>query len=274
MIATFSQLGSMGELGNQMFQVAATIGYARKNGLDPVFPVWNCRISGRDYTKIFKNPVNQTLHDYISHSSVYRYCWDRTFNYQELKYVEIPTSKENINLVGYFQSEKYFEHCKEEIRNHFAPSQKIEDYLKKHYSDIVSADHDYICVHVRTAKRASNDYDVHEACDSHYLEKALEHYDKNRLHVVFADNVEQAMRILPADRNYKVIENEANYIDLFLMTYFKDYVISASTFGWWAAWLSKFDNPNVTIMKDWFNPNKSKAYLNDNSITPERWKAI
>ena len=266
-IATFNSLGRMGELGNQMFQVAATLGYAKRNQSSPKFPEWKCGFSGNDYSKIFRQPIDQTLH-----SSNNTLGWT-TFNYQDLKFVDIPQTDLNMNLVGYFQSEEYFRNAADEIKTAFTPSLEIENYIIETYSDIV-AENDYICVHIRTAKRASNDYDVHAACDSLYLTNALEQYNKDRVHVIFADNMELAKTMLQAGRNYKFIENESNYVDLFLMNNFKDYVISASTFGWWGAWLSKHEKPNVAIMKNWFDPTKAKAYLNDNNITPESWKKL
>lgn len=37
---TYSKLGVKGNLGNQMFQIASTIGIAEKNNHDYFFPVW------------------------------------------------------------------------------------------------------------------------------------------------------------------------------------------------------------------------------------------
>jgi len=37
---TFANLGKYGRLGNQMFQIASTIGVAVKSGFDYGFPVW------------------------------------------------------------------------------------------------------------------------------------------------------------------------------------------------------------------------------------------
>lgn len=268
-VATFTNLGSMGELGNQMFQVATVLGYSEKHNKRPVFLPWVCKISGNDYTGIFKNPVDQ---DFMGYANMYPLSL-KPVQYMDLKYIEAPSLDGSVDFIGYFQSEKYFENCKELVKDHFQPADEIVDYMKSKYKDIMD-DNDYICLHIRTAKRASNDYDVHAACDSEYLKKALKPYDKNKVHVVFADNMELAKEMLPKSRNYRFIENEKNYVDLFLMNYFKTYIISASTFGWWGAWLSKHENPEVTIMKDWFNPEKSKAYLNDNDITPDTWKKI
>ena len=40
MIVTFSQLGRIGRLCNQAYQIASTIGIARRNGFDFAFPEW------------------------------------------------------------------------------------------------------------------------------------------------------------------------------------------------------------------------------------------
>lgn len=270
-IVTFSELGRMGELGNQMFQVASTIGYANMNNSIAIFPEWKCEFSGTDYSKIFKHHINQSLNS-PELQRLTNLPWNQ-HHYYDLKFLPLPPCDSNMNLIGYFQSESYFDHVKDEILKLFTPNDEISQYIQAKYPDII-ADNDHICVHIRTAKRASNDHDVHAACDSLYLNNALMQYNKDRVHIVFADNMPLAKTMLPEGRNYRFIENESNYIDLFLMNNFKDYVISASTFGWWGAWLSKYDNPNVTIMKNWFDPTKAKAYLNDNNITPHTWKKL
>jgi hypothetical protein len=271
-IVTFSELGRMGELGNQMFQVASTIGYADMNKSIAIFPEWKCAYSGTDYSKIFKYSINQADQTSLEVQSSTNLPW-KHYHYHDLKFIQLHQCDSNINLVGYFQSELYFNNVKDNIRKLFIPNDEIAQYIQTKYPDIIT-DNDYICVHVRTAKRVSNDYDVHAACDSLYLTNALGQYNKDRVHVVFADNMSLAKTMLPEGRNYRFIENESNYVDLFLMSNFKDYVISASTFGWWGAWLSKYENPSVTIMKNWFDPTKAKAYLNDNNITPDTWKKL
>ena len=38
---SFSQLGKHGRLGNQLFQIASTLGMAEKYGAEVVFPSWS-----------------------------------------------------------------------------------------------------------------------------------------------------------------------------------------------------------------------------------------
>ena len=265
-IATFSPLGYMGELGNQMFQIAATIGYARKHGKVPVFPEWKCKISGRSYTSdIFKGPIDQTFNPQTT-------PLNNRHTYNELSYIDIPFMQGNVDLVGYFQSEKYFESSHDEIRKVFQPHDSVREYIENKYQHILS-EKNKISLHMRTGRRGSNDYDVHSTPDYEFVEKSQTHFD-DHLYVVFADNMEFAKTLLPANRKYVFIENESNYVDLFFMTYFDSYIVADSTFGWWGAWLSQNENPKVAMMKNWFDPTKEKAYLNDNDIIPDRWIKI
>jgi hypothetical protein len=268
-IATFLEMGRHGELGNQMFQVASVTGYGRKNGKRVVFPDWTCKMSGKNYLKIFKNPVDTKFPTgEILNKPI------RNVHYRELKYVEIPHIEENVNFTGYFQSEKFFEHCSEEIKTMFLPNEEIEKYIEDKYADLLSRPN-RVSLHVRTAKRANSDSpQVHAAASMEFIEKSMQHFADDSLYVVFADVMEEAKKILPEGKNYFFIEGEENYIDLFLMTRFDSYIVSPSTFGWWGAWLSNSESPKITVLRDWFRKDGSLSHLNENDIIPENWIKI
>ena len=118
-----------------------------------------------------------------------------------------------------------------------------------------------------------NDYDVHQYSNKQFIEAAQTHFDKDSTFYVFSDKIDEAKKILPEDRKYVFIDNNKNYVDLFLMTKFSKHIVSPSTFGWWGAWLSK-TSEKVVIAKDWFNKDKVKAYLNNNDIIPANWIKI
>jgi hypothetical protein len=259
-------LGILGELGNQMFQVAATYGYARLHGFNPLFPEWKCRISNSDYTNIFKVKLPQ-----LTGTDSHQY----EIIYNDLKYIQLGAVTDgNIDLSGYFQSEKYFEHCKEEIKEIFQPNHEIKEYLEYKYREIISLPN-RVALHIRSGKRTANDYNVHAYTTTEFIEKAQTHFPDDSIYVVFADNMEIAKQLVPKDKKYTFIESTSkNYEDLFLMAYFDKYIISPSTFGWWGAYLSKYENPQVVIMKDWFAVDNVKNHLNDNDIIPDRWTKI
>lgn len=81
-----------GGLGNQLFQMAAVMGYAKKHNLKYYFPL-------RKYLK--ELPTRK-----IFELNTYK---EKAFNYNE-----IPPFT-SVCLDGYFQSEKYFDNAREEI---------------------------------------------------------------------------------------------------------------------------------------------------------------
>ena len=110
----------MGQLGNQMFIIAAATNVALDNGAVPVFPgfhepeqdpVFNLAYN---YAHIFYHLNTSTPETKIEH--IFR---ESPFNYN---YEPIPYQP-NMKIFGWFQSEKYFTNHKEEILTLFAPHQ-------------------------------------------------------------------------------------------------------------------------------------------------------
>ena len=110
----FDSIGTMGRLGNQMFQHAAVKGIARKHGYKYAIPP--------------KDPSSQIdnygLLDAFEMKGVdhIKYCYnvvpaqERFFHYDEELMNICP---DNVNVAGFFQSEKYFEHIEDEIRKDY-----------------------------------------------------------------------------------------------------------------------------------------------------------
>jgi len=98
-----------GGLGNQMFQIAATVALSlRNNGeyginLNICYTPNQGRLANVYSETIFKN-INKT--DNYSFSNSYN---ELNFSYNEIPY------QSNLLIKGYFQSEKYFEDYKNEI---------------------------------------------------------------------------------------------------------------------------------------------------------------
>ena len=120
-------------LGNQMFQVASTIGIAIKNNQEWALPEWEHPFGDFPITdKKYKlRKVSWGYHDVVV--------------------------RRNTSLCGYMQSEKYFKHCEDLIRVLFAlPSAEYRG--------------DFIAVHVR---RGDYNGSHHTLLDSDYYNRAL-----------------------------------------------------------------------------------------------------
>ena len=239
MIATFTHLGKLGRMGNTMFQIAATIGYAKRHGFEFAFPKWS-------YQQYFKNPLPE-LYPHVNRFIPYQ---EKSFNYYE-----IPAYKQGIDLYGYFQSEKHFAHCKDEIKHYFCPE---KEYEKSNFTSI----------HIRRTDYLELSH-YHNVLPLSYYHNAISHFD-NTMFMVFSDDISWCMENFKGD-NFVFIKTENDIEDFFLMSGCKNNIIANSSYSWWAAWLN--DNPDKKVIapKDWFGV---KANKNPKDLYCEGWLVL
>lgn len=249
-----------GQLGNQLFIIAATVSIALDHGVTPIFPdliekhEYNIPLN---YKKLFHSlPVRLPK----SVSCVYK---EPHFSYDQIHY------RPNMKLSGYFQSEKYFAHHKQEILELFAPPSEIVDYLSLRYADILQHPMT-VSLHVRFYHEDPTGK-AHLFCGRDYFEKAMALFPQDTLFVVFSNQMENCKILLSnIAKNLRFIEGEDHFCDLYLMSLCKHNIIANSSFSWWAAYLNPNPHKKVVAPKHWFNP----AYLPDiqkRDLLPEDW---
>ena len=119
---TFERLGYYGRLGNQMFQYASLMGISRNRGFE-----FGIRYLNKDSSLVCNPLVGEEkldLFDAFDNLSakdcseiVQKYNAEETkHEFDQLFFDEVP---DGCDLIGYFQTEKYFKHCEEEIRKEF-----------------------------------------------------------------------------------------------------------------------------------------------------------
>ena len=115
----FNALGRMGRLGNQMFQYAALKGLARNIGADITIPYYpdavNDGMGNMLRTELFDSfdlKVNTGLLN-NGHAPVVQ---EKHFHFDEELFRMCP---DHVDIRGYFQTEKYFKHIEDEIREDF-----------------------------------------------------------------------------------------------------------------------------------------------------------
>ena len=248
----------MGGLGNQMFQIATGLSEALEHNTQAYFSKkTNLHISATS-----RPDYKDTILEFLPRMEepnlpVFN---ERRFTYKKLENII------NKKLRGYFQSEKYFIKHKNEVIKFFKTCLLREDVQNK-INNILNKINttNTISVHVRR-----NDY-IHLQ-HVHYLQG--ETYYKNALTklskildlttyklVIFSDDIKwcKKCQIFKKNKCY-FVENNEDYIDLYLMSMCKHHIIANSSFSWWGAFLNENENKFVVAPSKWFGPQGPKKW--------------
>ncbi len=237
----------MGRLGNQMFQMASTIGIARKLGYSPAFPIENFQSespyshTGCDLLECFDIPTSMLLN---------RNQLDIRFVYHENEFTYDPRTlgiPDSTDINGYLQTEKYFTEIQDEIRSIFTFKKHIQEaanYITKETDNAVS-------IHVRRGDYVASP-DHHPTQDGEYYRKSIAEFGSDKIFYIFSDDVEWCKNVFTG-RNFRFIESGNPYVDLCIMSKLNNHIIANSSFSWWGAWLSGNTSKVVSPIK-WFGP--------------------
>lgn len=240
----------IGRLGNNMFQVAACIGYAKKHNMRWAAPE-NTRETP-NFHKYFPGLPKtgaQPGQRYQAHDP-------SMFGYHE-----IPNLPGGVTLVGFFQSVKYFDNAENEVKNAF--KLKYEDGLN-----------DYTSIHIRRGDyvQYANSF---PPVTVGYILQAIERTPSQRF-IICSDDIDWCRHALSdhfsgLETIYSVSRTE--YEDLCLMASCGHHIIANSTFSWWGAYLGQ--NPDKIIVSphhtSWFGPDGPK---DTKDLIPEYWHQI
>lgn len=245
-----------GGLGNQLFQVSATYGYALENNYEPIFP-YQCN---QNCTR--KESYENTILKHIKRENMTGIA----YLYKELgfEYNKIPNFNENIIIYGYFQSFKYFDKYKDQIKDLFMRDLKI---------DIPESLEDKVSLHVRRGDYL-NFPDIHPVLDISYYEKAIQQIGEDKMYYIFSDDIEWCKnQKLFQDLKYKsFISNNKDYECLWIMTKCDYHIIANSSFSWWGAYLSNSKGVYVPDSSRWFGIKGPKVKQED--LYLDNWKII
>lgn len=239
---TFPRLEQVGRLGNQLWQIAATLGYAVQRGdVVALPPEWSYRPWFSIPESVYRAGPGTPSPVFATHLSI-----------QARQYLQ------DLSI--------WSPHAEGQVREWFAPSPAAEAILKA--TSVYEAVTGSIAVHVR---RGDNVYQQEWFWlpTLEYFERALATLPPAPV-VVFSDDIPWCREHLQPGRLGRAVtffegiarpkEQEPDYmtapimdwVDLFLMTRARYHVISNSTYSWWAAWLS--GNPMPIYPGRWFGP--------------------
>jgi hypothetical protein len=144
-------------------------------------------------------------------------------------------------MEGYWQSVLYFQEFEKEIRNEL----KFKNSFSEKNKDIVQSikSKNSVAIHVRRVEYNSK-------LNLNYYMKGID-FLKSKLEApffyVFSDDIMWCKDNLKIESpTFYIDHNVDNEIaDLYLMTYCKHFIIANSSFSWWGAWLSQYQDKIV-----------------------------
>ncbi len=234
-----------GGIGNQLFQIATAYGIAKDLGL--TFVIFRNQFEGcnqgshptKYYDTFYKN---LTIIDAIpvTHNIIER-CW--TF-YPELKeeVKAIANANDNfcIKLDGYFQSDLHFENLQTELCNLFMSGINVNElladiYIK--YPELVTLDTDKsVFIGVRRGDYVERAY-IHNPCGMTYYNAAISMMSAGHKFYIMSDDLAWAKKNFIGDQ-YVFLDIADDLLSLLVISLFKKFIISNSSYYWWGSYLS------------------------------------
>jgi hypothetical protein len=261
---SFNNIGNLGRLSNQMFQYAALKGIAAKHEYEycippkEIFGVFdkNVKMDGTNLYDLFN--LEGTNRVEVSSNKIVR---ENGFHFNEDLF---ENCEENVDLLGYFQSEKYFKHISDEIKKDFTFNENVYNDCKSFYDEHF-VDTKVISLHIRRGDYLSNPN--HPIQELSYYQKALEEFDSDTPVLVFSDESSwcENQELFKDDRFF-ISQGGDPIADLCIMTLCDYHIIANSSYSWWGSWLA---NSERTIApKNWFggsciNHNTDDLYCSD-----------
>jgi len=179
----------------------------------------------------------------------------------------------NTNLIGYFQSEKYFMHKRSEILQLFQFSTNKSRHFKFFFNKINYSN--AVALHLRggdyiTNPKAKN---YHGNLPQTYYSKSIDYISKeiyNPHFFIFTDDIHYFNQISYFKKfKYTLVDIKSAFDSLHLMSLCKHHIIANSSFSWWGAWLCTNKKKIVCTPRKWV-----RIKIKTTDVVPRSWKKI
>jgi len=182
-------------------------------------------------------------------------------------------------VTSYWQSHRYFDAIADIIRSDLHLREPLAE-LHRAIRDQIQSTPNSVAFIVRRGDFANHPHHskFHGCCPPEYYEQALD-LIKSRVakpHLfVFSDDIpwvrQNFLFDLPVTfMDHAYDHSDYDYVDLYFISCCRNHIIANSTFGWWGAWLSSFEDGIVLAPKRWFLDES----INTSDLSPPQWYRI
>jgi len=277
---TIKSLGYAGRLGNQMFQYATLFSISKKTGFDAIIPNQNLIIKPEGtydvankkwiaYRFILNECFNLSIPFGDDLSKFDKFYKEPHFHFDE----NIFKISDNTLIEGYFQSYKYFDDVKNEIKKEFLFKENIFNYSYKKMNSLFDCENrtnEIVAIHVRRGDYVGLPGFI--KLDTNYYQNAINKFDdKKYIFFIFSDDIEWCKNVFGEDESIYYSEGETEFVDICMMSLCDHFIIANSTFSWWAAYLGQNANKKVIAPLQWFHPSVGN---NISDLFPIGWELI
>jgi hypothetical protein len=186
-------------------------------------------------------------------------------------------------IEGYFESSRYFEETKLDIQNEFLFKSE-EMYSSNKYLEIIN-NNNVVAITIRQHRYSEQKSKLNDILEGkiksdnfmqntiNYINRAVNFFDKkinNPKYLIWSNDFFNLRQHFNENKFYFVL-NEKNKIlnDFYLLTKCKYFIVGPTSFGWWGAWLSKYNDKIILRPADSvLNPS------NNFDFWPEKWVSI
>lgn len=251
-------IGTMGRLGNWMFQFASCLGLSRTLGFELRLPEGNSLRGAFDMPDSLFLPASE-----LSLGFSYKERFPG-FDPGCLKVAD------GTDIRGYLQSPRYFSHVSDELAGALRFRPDVSSRCDEAWAGLgaLRSRGQTVSVHFRRGDYVGNP--THPVCGHEYYEQALALFP-GCVFVVFSDDPEWCRQNLHGD-DFSVVSTGSDLVDMALMSRCDHHVIANSTFSWWGAWLARGAG-RVVAPARWFG-NKRRGFVRFSDIYCEGWTVI
>lgn len=200
------------------------------------------------------------------------FIWKSARIYKELPKLRSKQHK-HIILNGYWQCDKYFKDIKDILRQELQPKQGVLEHNKQLLKKIKSTNS--ICVTIRRGDFMNKkNIGTFYVCNEKYFKIAMNTmknlYD-DCVFFAFSDDIEWVKQNIEfPGKVYYEQGNDPVWEKMRLMAACNHFILSNSSFSWWAQYLSENTTKTVIAPDRWYNRGRNKRA----DIYQDNWKII
>ena len=232
-----------GGLGNIMFQYASLYGISKANAMFPVLD------ENSKLLRIFPNLSTKPMSEVQSVGQ-----WSRFIETDPSKYDNRVLSfnfGKNILLTGRFQSWRYFDHSKHELRRQLRFQSSTEDTAEQFLTNAyilhrekfpdTKSDVKFIGIHLKRGDNR-NEHGTDRGYRAGYIKRAMNYFGAKFQHIIFvvtSNDKKWSKQNVKSGQHIVVFSpHKSSSLDLCILSKCNHTIMTGGTFGWWAAFLA------------------------------------